>query len=55
MATNGPNRENHIGGNEHAEMIEAAWRMVPIAATFEDFPIQMAMPVFHYMLCHASY
>jgi hypothetical protein len=54
MATNDPNRENHTGGDEHAEMIEAALRIVPIAATFEDFSVQMAIPLFHYMFCHAS-
>jgi hypothetical protein len=33
MANNDPNRENHTGGDEHADMTEAAWRMMPIAAT----------------------
>jgi hypothetical protein len=55
MANNDPNRENHTGGDEHAEMTEAARWMVPVAATLEDFSIQMAIPLFHYMFCHASY
>jgi hypothetical protein len=55
MANNDPNRENHSDGDEHAEITEAARRTVPIAATFDDFSIRMAIALFHYILCHASY
>jgi hypothetical protein len=54
MVPNDPNCENHTGGDEHAEMRDVARPMVSIAATFEDFSIQMAIPLFHYMFSHAS-
>jgi hypothetical protein len=55
MATNHPNCENHTGGDEHAEMMGLTRPMVSIAATFDGFSIQVALSVFHYMFCHASY
>jgi hypothetical protein len=55
MATNDPNCENHTGDDEHAEMMGVARPMPSIAATFDDFSIQMAKPSFNYMFSHASF
>jgi hypothetical protein len=54
MASNDPNCENHTDGDEHAEMMGVARPIGSIAATFEGFSIQAAMPLLHKMFCHAS-